>query len=79
MIRETFGSSPEMGKSAPKENKTAKYPWRTMEIGTSFAVGKDEAKLGTLRSRCWKMGKKLGKKFSVVDHGDKGFEVGRVV
>jgi len=70
-------SSPKMAEPyVSKFPTTSKYPWRELGIGQSFAVGKQESKIATLRSHAWKMGKKLGKKFRVIDHGEDGYEVG---
>ena len=50
--------------------------WKTIEIGQSFAVPLDQGKLANLRSKCWAMGKKLNKKFRVVQH-ENCYEIGR--
>lgn len=56
-----------------------KYPWRTMNVGTSFLVPYSEAKGLSLRSYASLMGKRTGHRFRVVDHGEAvGHEVARV-
>ena len=76
MIFKTFVSSPEMA-AAKVPRRNAKYPWHTMAIGESFVVPYSEAKLTTLKTACYKMGKKLGKRFMLFDHGEKtGYEIG---
>lgn len=67
-----FPSSPELTASG-KYN----FPWDTIECGQSFAVPKDEIKLLTLRPMATAKGKKLNKKFRVVEHDD-CYEVGRL-
>ena len=54
-----------------------KYPWRTIAIGESFVVPYFDAQEATLRTACYQMGKKLGKRFRLVNHGEKiGYEIG---
>lgn len=55
-----------------------KYPWRDLEIGTSFHVNPNEANFTTISTSCYKWSKKLGKKFRAVDHGENGIEVARL-
>lgn len=57
----------------------AKYPWRTVPVGKSFAVLQGEIKGASLVSLAYKTGKRLGMKFIVVVHGvNEPFEVARV-
>lgn len=65
---------------APKTPKigTAKYPWRSLEVGKSFLVAPDEANWTTISTSCYKWSKKLGRKFRAVNHGEKGIEVARL-
>lgn len=57
----------------------AKYPWRIMNVGTSFSVPYSEAKGPSLRSYASLMGKRTGRKFRVIDHGESiGHEVARI-
>ena len=51
--------------------------WETLEIKKSFTVPLEQAKLANLRTKCWSMGKKLNKKFRVVQH-DNCYEIGRI-
>lgn len=53
----------------------AKYPWKTVPVGRSFAVPRENIKLAVLRSLASRTGKALGKKFKVVDHGQGAYEV----
>lgn len=69
-----FSSSPQL--TTPKVIKH-KYPWNELECGQSFAIPKDRIKLLTLRPMATAKGKKLNKKFRVVEHGD-CYEVGRL-
>lgn len=59
---------------------TTKYPWNTLTVGYSFRVAYDEAKLRTLQNYASRTGKKLGKRFRVIDHGEAiGYEIGRIL
>ncbi len=53
----------------------SKYFWAEVPIGKSFAVPRENIKFGVLRSLASKSGKKLGKKFRVIDHGEGPYEV----
>ena len=55
-----------------------KYPWRSMEVGTSFHVAPNEANYKTISTSCYKWSKKLGKRFRAVNHGENGIEVARL-
>lgn len=57
---------------------TAKYPWRNLEVGSSFLVAPNEANMTTISTSCYKWSKKLNRKFRAFDHGDKGIEVARL-
>ena len=57
---------------------TAKYPWRTLDVGMSFLVAPNEANWITVSTSCYKWSKKLGCKFRAVNHGEKGIEVARI-
>lgn len=55
------------------------YPWLELEIGKSFAAKKSDIKEQYLRNRASSVGKKAGRKFSVVNHKEtEYFEVMRV-
>lgn len=56
-----------------------KYPWDTVPAGKSFAVVRDDIKFSVLRSLASRTGKKLGRKFRVVDHGSGPYEVAHLV
>ena len=42
--------------------------WETLEIGRSFSIDSSQLALHNLRNKAWRMGKKLNKRFRVVDH-----------
>lgn len=57
-------------------DKRAKYPWHTCSVGQSFAVDHNTIKLTSLRSLADRTGKRINKKFIVIDHGaNAGYEV----
>lgn len=73
MDRPTYPSS---GIENKKHSFVAKYPWRTMPIGHSFAVSYSETGRASLQTLAYKSGKRMGRKFRVVDHGpEQGYEV----
>lgn len=53
------------------------FPWDTIKVGESFKVPKNVIKFGTLKPKASIAGKKLNKKFKVVEHFD-CYEVGRL-
>lgn len=56
-----------------------KYPWSELPVGQSFAVPFGNVNETTLVSLAFRAGKKLGRKFKVVEHLDaKVFEVARL-
>lgn len=65
---------------APRQPKigTAKYPWRSLEVGQSFLVAPNEANWITISTSCYKWSKKLERKFRAVNHGEQGIEVARL-
>lgn len=70
-------SSPEATTEKTKKT-THKYPWKTINVGESFLVPPTEVvKFSTLYNSASKMGKKLGKRFRVIQH-DIGIEVARL-
>lgn len=73
-----FDSSPAL-KNFKRKVPEMKHPWNEVELGKSFVVLHSSGKLETLRASASKWGKKLGKRFRVIDHGvGTGYEVGRV-
>lgn len=52
-----------------------KYPWNEVPAGKSFPVARENTKFNTLRSLASLQGKKLGKRFRVIDHGSGAYEV----
>ena len=77
-MTEFFDSSPTL-KNFKRKSQEMKHPWDKLEIGKSFVVQKSDGKLETLRASASKWGKKLQRKFIVVDHGEEvGFEIGRI-
>ena len=51
--------------------------WEMLEIGRSFSIEQHEMAISNLRNKAWYMGKKLNKRFTVIDHKEKGYEVCR--
>lgn len=73
-----FDSSPAL-KNFKRKSPEMKHPWDKLEVGKSFVVLHSDGKLATLRASASKWGKKLERRFVVLDHGaDVGFEIGRV-
>lgn len=52
----------------------AKYPWRELPVGKSFAVGRNEIKESSLRSLAYKTGRRLGMRFVVVTHSSADYD-----
>lgn len=52
-----------------------KYPWEEVPIGKSFPVPRENIKFNVLRSLASLQGKKLKKKFRVIDHEVGPYEV----
>ncbi len=78
-MREIYKSSPNMVVEPVRKFFEAKYPWRTLPIGSSFSVPFADIKYKTLYNYAGRMSKKLNKVFRVVDHGEAiGYEVGRL-
>lgn len=76
MVYETVQSSP---KATHDGRLTSKYPFRTMNVGTSFTVPYNDVRETTLRSLCSRHGKKLEKKFRLVRHDDRQiYEIARI-
>jgi len=70
-VPKVFESSPEM-----KQERQIELPWEIIEIDQSFTVPLDQGSLIGLRHKCWYMGKKLGKRFRVIQRHN-CFEIGR--
>jgi hypothetical protein len=76
MLKEV-DSSPAMMMQTSDSRK--KYPWDTLAIGKSFIVPHGDIKYETLYKYANRMGKKLGKRFKVVNHvADAIYEVGLI-
>jgi len=71
-----FESSPKINEDR-RTNVKRNFPWNTINCGQSFAVPLNEMKLITLRSMASAKGKKLHKKFKVVQH-ETTYEVARI-
>jgi hypothetical protein len=71
-----FDSSPKISEDR-RTNVKRDFPWDIVNCGQSFAVPKAEMKLITLRSMASVKGKKLSKKFKVVEHSEV-YEVARI-
>ncbi len=54
------------------------YPWRTLKVHESFGIPQGKVNAATMRSLAYKTGKRLGRRFKVVDYGEGGIEVGRL-
>lgn len=73
-----FDSSTEL-KNYKRKVPEMKHPWDKLELGKSFVVLHSDGKLVNLRTSASKWGKKLSRKFIVIDHGvGTGYEIGRV-
>ncbi len=73
-MREIFPMSAKMIAAVAKKEK--KYPYEQLLMGQSFNVKHGDCTEGTLCNSAYLAGKKLGKRFRVIDHGkDIGFEV----
>lgn len=75
---DTFDSSTAMLKLSEKNPTVAKYPWATINVGSSFAADKSDVKRESLVVLAYKNGKKHGKRFRVLDHPGPSYEVGCV-
>ena len=51
--------------------------WETLEIGRSFSIEHNQIAIANLRNRAWYNGRKLGKRFRVVQH-ETCYEVARI-
>jgi len=74
----TFFAPSHKAISTPRRQMERKYnfPFDVVPLGLSFSVGKDEVlNINVLRTLANRYGKKLGRQFKVVDHGEHGFEV----
>ena len=70
MSREIYPASP-----AAKVTEK-KYPWKSLQLGYSFKVATDECSFKSLQNYASRMGKKLGRRYRVVNHGlEIGYEV----
>lgn len=76
----TVGKSTDKALNQGKKIKNGfiPYPWDTLEIGQSFFVPIGKAKFSTLQPQASRIGKRLKKTFTVVDHGENGIEVARI-
>lgn len=71
----TFNSSP-LAMQEKVEDRRIKYPWATMSVGKSFIVPTASVKFKSIELHAYRMGKKLGKSFRVINHGaEVGYEV----
>ena len=72
-IAPTFESSTKL----KQIGKPVDRRWETVEVGRSFEIPLNDTNLAALRHKCWAMGKKLNKRFRVVQHVT-CYEVGRI-
>ncbi len=76
---EFFRSSPKGLSRARGRKPAGSYAFEDVEVGYSFHVPHGSIKGGSLRNKASIVGKKLGKVFTVIDHGkDIGYEVARI-
>src|SRR5690242_12430093 len=75
-MRQIFDSSDKAMQADARSRK--KYPWEELGVGQSFAATPDEITLDSLRPLASRMGKKLGRRFRVINHEDKSYEVARL-
>ena len=63
-----------------KQVGTAKYPWKSLQVGESFYIDttKFPVKLGTMQSNASRMGKKLNRRFRAVIPNAGWIEVARL-
>lgn len=55
------------------------YEFENLEVGESFPVPYGLVLSASLRNKASVVGKKLGKQFSVIDHGqERGYEIARL-
>jgi len=74
----SFVIFPSSDKVKRKIERVEKYPFALLKVGESFAVPKVMVKDASLRNHASIVGKRLGRKFTVVDHGENGgYEVAR--
>lgn len=72
-------SSPQLGQSKPGNPKfKSKYPWQQLGIGQSFALPKDKYKWQEVLSMASKASKRYGMCFRAYNHGEAGYEIGRL-
>lgn len=68
----------ELAKAPIKHRFEARYafPFEEVPKGKSFAIARNQvSSIGVLRTITSRAGKRLNKKFRVVDHGESGYEV----
>lgn len=77
MPYEIMPSSEKMKEQAEKKRiGEEKYPWKELQIGQSFAVPVANLKFNSLRSQASIVGKRLKRRFRVIEHSDgKVYEV----
>lgn len=78
MTKDTFPCSDKAKAMLSRDTRPMKYPWTTMEVGTSFQASKAEVSHSTMVNNCYKMGRKYGKKFRVVEHDGDIMEIVRL-
>lgn len=70
---------PSSEKVKKRIERNEKYPFKLLEVGQSFAIPKMMVKDASLRNHASIVGRRLGRKFTVIDHGEQaGYEVARV-
>lgn len=74
-MAEFYPISEDAIKAAVTKGYKRKYPWIEVPAGQSFVVPRTNVTFAALKVMANKAGKKCGKKFVVVDHGEAGYEV----
>lgn len=77
---EFFNASPKaLIRARGHKVSKAEYDFEGVELNKCFMVPYGTIKIGSLRNKATMMGKMLGRKFTVVDHGEEGgYEVARI-
>lgn len=73
-----FDASPDALAPRKQAGFVAKYPWRELPEGKSFHVNHEDAKYESLCVLANRTGKRLKRRFRVINHGAQGMEVARL-
>lgn len=76
---EFFDASPKSIARGRGQRSAVQYPFEDLEVNKCFIIKYGSIKIGSLRNKASAMGKQLGRRFTVVDHGEEGgYEVARI-